>query len=147
MLAQRGISLFLLISLPFSSLTDLDMYFWHIHVYILQLLWSHLSPLLYCSRTTPHILYSPILPQTSSPRRLLLLSFLPSSLPSSSPTSIHPSSHTSQISKSIILDQESENFFCKEPDSKHFKLQGLHIVSVTTTQLCHCITKAALDNT
>ena len=102
MLAQRGVSFLLLTSLPLSSLASLNI--WYIHVYILQLLWSQLSPLLCCSRTTPHILYSPILSQNCSPGKLLLVSFLLSCLPFSSPTSIHSSSHITQISKNIVLD-------------------------------------------
>lgn len=36
------------------------------------------------------------------------------------------------------------NFFCKRSDSKYFKF--CRAVSITTTQLCHCSVKIAIDN-
>lgn len=46
----------------------------------------------------------------------------------------------------IPLNQGSANFFFKEPDSIIF-IFGCHKDTVTTTQLCCCNVKAALDNT
>lgn len=37
------------------------------------------------------------------------------------------------------LQQGLANFFCKESEG--------HLVTVTTTQLCQCVEKAAIDNT
>ena len=45
-----------------------------------------------------------------------------------------------------ILERQLADFFSKEPDSKDFRLCGLHTVSVAVTQLCYCSVKAAIDN-
>lgn len=42
-----------------------------------------------------------------------------------------------------LLGQATANIFCKEPDI--FSFMG-HVVSIAKTHLCHCSTKAALDN-
>ena len=44
------------------------------------------------------------------------------------------------------LGQGLANFFCKEPDSKYFRIVK-PMVSAATTQLCHCRLRAGTDNT
>jgi len=44
------------------------------------------------------------------------------------------------------IAERSANFSCEEQDSKYLSLMG-QMVSVATTQLCHCNLEAATDNT
>lgn len=46
----------------------------------------------------------------------------------------------------VKLGQKSANLVCKWSDHKYFRLCGFW-VSVTTNGLCHCIEKAAIDDT
>lgn len=53
---------------------------------------------------------------------------------------------TSSQNVPYLLLQRSTNIFSKGSGSKYFRLVA-HLVCVTTTQLCGCNIKAALDTT